>query len=79
MKNKQSAYYGVGIGFAGIIVTILLMVLTSCGTYTRLSDADKAHRSKISYEMNKAWNNYSYIIDSLNIEYYKPQIINENK
>lgn len=78
MKDKTSSYYGAGIGFAGIILTTLIMVLTSCSTY-RLSDADKAHRSKISYEMSKAWNEYSYIVDSLNIEYYKPQSTNKNK
>lgn len=79
MKDKTSAYYGASIGFTGIILTILVMVLTSCGSFTKLSDADRSHRSKISYEMSKAWNEYSYVIDSLNIEYYKPQNINEKK
>ena len=32
MKNKESAYLGISIGYIGIIITTVIMVLTSCST-----------------------------------------------
>tara|TARA_R110000824_G_scaffold70666_4_gene181139 strand:+ start:276 stop:494 length:219 start_codon:yes stop_codon:yes gene_type:complete len=69
MKNKQSSMFG--FGFVGMVLVMVVVLLSSCGTFTKLTDAELKHRSKIDYEMKKAYNDYVLINDSLLIEYYK--------
>tara|TARA_R110002012_G_scaffold165442_1_gene327718 strand:+ start:746 stop:976 length:231 start_codon:yes stop_codon:yes gene_type:complete len=73
MKNKQSSMFGFGFGFGfvGMVLVMVVVLLSSCGTFTKLTDAELKHRSKIDYEMKKAYNDYVLINDSLLIEYYK--------
>lgn len=69
MKNKQSSMFG--FGFVGMVLVMVVVLLSSCGTFTKLTDAEFKHRSKIDYEMKKAYNDYMLLNDSLLIEYYK--------
>ena len=67
MTNKRANSMGI---IVMIIVTILLITLSSCGT-SRLTNEQVTHRNNIDYELNKLYLNYSYQRDSLIIEFYK--------
>ena len=63
MTNKRANSMGI---IVMIIVTILLITLSSCGT-NRLTE----RQVQIDYELDKLYLNYSYQRDSLIIEFYK--------
>ena len=69
MKNntldKILNTFGVLLG-VGIIIFIL-MTLTSCGTFTKMSDKEK----ELEYKIDKLYLEYSYKRDSLIIEHNK--------
>ena len=45
MKNKQSSMFG--FGFVGMVLVMVVVLLSSCGTFNKLTDAEFKHRSKI--------------------------------
>ena len=53
------------------ITIMAVVVLSSCGLTSKLTDEQLEKRNKIDYEVNKLWNEYQYKVDSLYIEYYK--------
>ena len=63
MTNKRANSMGI---IVMIIVTILLITLSSCGT-SRLTE----RQVKIDYELDKLYLEYSYQRDSLIMEFYK--------
>ena len=67
MTNKRANSMGI---IVMIIVTILLITLSSCGT-SRLTNEQVEHRNNIDYELDKLYLEYSYQRDSLIIEFYK--------
>ena len=67
MTNKRANSMGI---IVMIIVTILLITLSSCGT-SRLTNEQVKHRDNIDYELDKLYLEYSYQRDSLIIEFYK--------
>lgn len=54
-----------------LTITLSLVLLSSCGLMTKLTDEQQQHRNEIDYEINKLWTEYQYKVDSLYIEYYK--------
>ena len=67
MTNKRANSMGI---IVMIIVTILLITLSSCGT-SRLTNEQVTHRNNIDYQLDKLYLEYSYERDSLIIEFYK--------
>ena len=63
MTNKKGNSLGI---MAMIIITILIIILSSCGT-TKLTE----QQVSIDYELDKLYLEYSYQRDSLIIEFYK--------
>ena len=54
-----------------IVVAIGILTLSSCGIMGTLTDEQVMERSKIKYQINKAYNEYQLLSDSLHIEYCK--------
>tara|TARA_R110000824_G_scaffold14863_2_gene62935 strand:+ start:1769 stop:1969 length:201 start_codon:yes stop_codon:yes gene_type:complete len=65
MKNNNNSI-GISVILTMILVTVLVMVLSSCGTYNLTE-----RQTKIDYELDKLYLDYSYQRDSLIIEFYK--------
>jgi len=63
MTNKKGNSLGI---MAMIIITILIIILSSCGT-TKLTE----QQVNIDYELDKLYLEYSYQRDSLIMEFYK--------
>jgi uncharacterized membrane-anchored protein YhcB (DUF1043 family) len=70
MTNKKANSIGISVVLTMILVTVLIMVLSSCGT-SRLTNEQVKHRDTIDYELDKLYLEYSYQRDSLIIEFYK--------
>ena len=68
MKNNryESSMKISSYGYCGIIFIVLLLLLTSCGSY-RMTEKER----QINYEIDKAYLEYIYKRDSLIIEYNK--------
>jgi len=70
MYKKESYKYSMKVlsySYYGIILIVLLTLLTSCGTFTKMTDREK----ELNYEIDKAYLEYTYKRDSLIIEYNK--------
>ena len=57
--------FGALIGIA--IIVMILVALTSCGTFTKMTEKEK----ELEYKIDKLYLEYSYKRDSLIIEYHK--------
>ena len=73
MRNKESSYFGFNIGIIGILLIVLVLLFSSCGTYKMTK-----RQIQINYELDKAYLEYSYQRDSLTIEYYRIPVIEED-
>jgi len=73
MRNKESSYLGFNIGIIGILLIVLILLTSSCGTYKMTE-----RQIQIDYELDKAYLEYTYKRDSLTIEYYRIPIIKQN-
>ena len=65
-SNKQDATWMSGVGWIGLILTVL--IITSCAT---LTDAQLTHRNEIEREIGKVYTEYVFKTDSLIIEYHR--------
>ena len=70
MTNNRGNSVGVAGMLLFIIFVISMIMLSSCGSM-RLTSAEQMHRASIDKQLNTLWNEYSYKVDSLTIEYYK--------
>ena len=68
MTNRKGNSVGIAIM---LIVSILIILLASSCSFTKLTTEQLAHRNAIQYEIDKEYVKYSHKTDSLWIEYYK--------
>tara|TARA_R110002020_G_scaffold309487_1_gene525480 strand:+ start:35 stop:235 length:201 start_codon:yes stop_codon:yes gene_type:complete len=66
MKSRNDSMMMVSFGWSGILITILFVLLTSCGTF-KMTEKEK----EINYKIDKLYLEYTYKRDSLIIEYNK--------
>ena len=66
--SMKSLFYG----YCGIVIIVLFCMLTSC------SPKLTQKQIHINYELEKAYLEYSYVRDSLLIEYYRTPVIEED-
>ena len=70
MGGKQ-LYYILTTYYSIVLIAGVIMFLSSCGTMTKLSDAEYMHRASIQKQIDFTQAEYNYKLDSLYTEYYK--------
>ncbi len=60
-------------GYTVVIVfwTIIILLMSSCGSMAQLSDAEYMRRANVQKQIDFVQAEYNYTLDSLYTEYYK--------
>ena len=53
------------------LIALTVVLTSSCGTFTKLTEEQKKYRNNVAYELDKLYLEYTYERDSLILEYYK--------
>lgn len=54
-----------------LLISLVIILLASCGTMCKLTDTQLMHRTLIQKEIDDVYTEYRFTTDSLWIEYYK--------
>ena len=69
--RTQTLLKWLGAYFYTILIILATLMLSSCGTYNSVTDAEYMRRAKIQKQIDLVQAEYQYTIDSLYVEYYK--------